>query len=98
MTASSFGSAADPEFRAQLGKFGIQLVEHGSLMSVSSPAQIRGWTIALDRANRRVDVFPKKTQAWLQEVLKALSAQPVSDEMRALASEADAALRLSWIG
>ena len=98
MTASSFGTTTDPEFRAELSKFGIQRIEHGSLLSISSPALIRGWTIALDRANRRLDVFTQETQAWVQKVLQALASQPAGDDIRARAAEAEAALRLSWIG
>jgi nucleotide-binding universal stress UspA family protein len=98
MTDPSVGSSVAPEFIAYLGKFGVARVEPASLLANLLTELDRGWHVSLERATRRMNRLPQETQAWLREVLESLASQPASDEARALAAEAEAALRLCRIG
>jgi hypothetical protein len=87
----------DAELRALLQKFGVGQVFAMSVLA-SALAQdhlLRGWKIALDRADCRG--LDTTMMAWSQSQLRRLATETATDETRALAAEIEAALRLSWI-
>lgn len=82
--------------RVHLGNFEVGEVMPASLLGSLSDELIRSWEVALERAATR-EGMPDETRCWLQAKLGELATQP-GDELRALAAEVDAALRLSWLG
>ncbi|MCC6810914.1 MAG: hypothetical protein IT381_26020 [Deltaproteobacteria bacterium] len=91
-------SGEPPEFRPRLAVFGIDRIVDGSVLAELSPELVLRWTVALDRASMRQERFPPPTRLWLSEILRRLTSEPSSDDLRAKAAEVDAALRLSWLG
>jgi hypothetical protein len=89
--------APDGELRVRLEKFGVREVFAKSMLASAFANEhlVRGWKVALDRADRRgLDATLK---AWMQRRFRRLATEEATDETRALAAEIDAALRLSWI-
>lgn len=98
MTTPSDEPTEDREYRARLRDFGVETLKRASILGHSSWPLVRGWCTALDRAGRPAERLPPTTRAWVQEMLPKLASDPASDNLRSLAAEVEAALRLSWLG
>jgi len=82
----------------QLRRFQVHALEPESFLATLSQPLLRGWRVALDRAEQRSSPLDAETQAWLGRRLARLAAVPADDEVNAEAAEAEAALRLCWLG
>ncbi len=88
----------DPELRALLAQFEVGAVAEKSVLRSPRDDLRRGWRVALDRAAREGVRTTDATTSWIRSELRNLAEHDATDEMRALAAEVEAALRLSWIG